>query len=40
MMIGDAGKLRTWLKFFRGFDQVAATKGLAWFNCCSHFRRM
>jgi hypothetical protein len=25
----DAGKLRTWSKLFRGFDQVAATMGLA-----------
>jgi hypothetical protein len=36
----DAGKLRTWLKLFRGFDQVAATKGLASFKCCSDFQRM
>jgi hypothetical protein len=36
----DAGKLRTWLKLFRGFDQVTATKGLASFNCCLHFQRM
>jgi hypothetical protein len=36
----NAGKLRTWLKLFRGFDQVAATKGLASFKCCSHFQRI
>jgi hypothetical protein len=36
----DAGKLHTWLKLFRGFDQVAATKGLASFKCCSHFQRL
>jgi hypothetical protein len=35
----DAGKLRTWSKLFRGFDQVATTKGLASFKCCSHFQR-
>jgi hypothetical protein len=36
----DTGKLRTWSKLFRGFDQVAATKGLASFKCRSHFQRM
>jgi hypothetical protein len=36
----DAGKLRTWSKLFRGFDHVAATKGLVSFKCCSHFQRL
>jgi hypothetical protein len=33
----DPGKLRTWLKLCRGFDQVAATKGLAFPTYVSHF---